>query len=259
MTTVTISSRSAHYYEFNPYIDFCFWVLELDGLKVLPFNQCCEGNGELQARGLTATSWRTWLFQVVAWQDQRLGWDDGYSEEFIVEHLAESKRHAVETNQEIDLLTIRAKLVEELAWKFQQYQQAAAEVGLSPSPILGTQIYLESPDPPQIWDEELSVGERLKELWKLYISRVFSRRHQEQCVQEEQLSPQLWSVLASYKEQLPVLHIYQVAYPQPLEYIVPPAAIILSLASGLPDSEAFCRCVSHTIEMLAAVNYPSSD
>lgn len=246
MTTSTISTKSAHYYEFNPYIDFCFWVLELDGLKVSPFNQCSEGNGELQARGLTATSWRTWLFQVVAWQDQRLGWA-GYSEESIIEHLANLERHAVETNQEIDLFTRRATLVEDLAWKFQQYQQAATEVGLSPSPTLGTQIYLESPDPSQIWDGALSVGERLKELWKLYITRMFSRRHQEQCVQEEQLSPQLWSMLASYKDQLPVLHIYQVAYPQPLEYIVPPAAIILSLASGLPDSEAFCRCVSQTI------------
>lgn len=128
---------------------------------------------------------------------------------------------------------------------------------MSPSPALSTQICLESPDPPQIWDGELSVGERLRELWKLYITRMFSRRHREQCVQEEQLSPQLWSVFASYEDQLPVLHIYQVAYPQPLEYIVSPAAIILSLASGLPDSEAFCHCVNHTLEMLAAASYPS--
>lgn len=114
MTTSTISTRSDHYYEFNPYIDFCFWVLELDRLKVSPFNQCCEGNGELQARGLTITSWHNWLFQVVAWQDQRLGWA-GYSEESIVEHLTNLERQAVETNQEIDLLAIRATLAEDLA------------------------------------------------------------------------------------------------------------------------------------------------
>ncbi len=51
--------------EFRPEIDFCVWALRYDGLHVDPFNDHEPGNGELQAAGLTASSWRAWLERMV--------------------------------------------------------------------------------------------------------------------------------------------------------------------------------------------------
>src|SRR5258708_30030096 len=49
---------------FNPYVDFCIWVLEADGLRVPPFDKHPSGDGTLQAAGLHADEWWSW-FKVV--------------------------------------------------------------------------------------------------------------------------------------------------------------------------------------------------
>jgi hypothetical protein len=45
----------------NQYLEFCLWVLEVDGLTVGPFDQHSDGNGELRALGMTPDLWRNWL------------------------------------------------------------------------------------------------------------------------------------------------------------------------------------------------------
>ncbi|MGF1490006.1 MAG: hypothetical protein ACFBSE_23205 [Prochloraceae cyanobacterium] len=54
---------------FNSAIDFCIWVLELDGLLSRPFNQHLRGNGLLSKQGMDRSSWKNWLATVVALQD----------------------------------------------------------------------------------------------------------------------------------------------------------------------------------------------
>src|SRR5260370_11614262 len=50
---------------FNMTVDFCIWVLEVDGLHVPPFDQHPEGDGSLRAAGLDAEAWQSWLMRVV--------------------------------------------------------------------------------------------------------------------------------------------------------------------------------------------------
>jgi hypothetical protein len=64
--------RSWHYsFGFDTDIDFCFWVLERDGLRVPPFYRHSDGDGSLRAAGLDAASWRAWLERVIVAGDER--------------------------------------------------------------------------------------------------------------------------------------------------------------------------------------------
>ena len=57
---------------FNMMVDFCIYVLEVDGLHVPPFDLHLEGNRTLRTRGCTADDWRFWLAEVVALQDRHI-------------------------------------------------------------------------------------------------------------------------------------------------------------------------------------------
>ena len=46
----------------DPTINFCFWVLQVDGLRVPPFDQHQGGDGALRDLGLTEASWRAWFY-----------------------------------------------------------------------------------------------------------------------------------------------------------------------------------------------------
>lgn len=59
---------------FNLRVDFCIWVLELDGLQVSPFNRHRDGSGNLRARGMNSDSWQSWVRRIVLLLDQRLHW-----------------------------------------------------------------------------------------------------------------------------------------------------------------------------------------
>ncbi len=48
------------------FLDFCFWVLERDGLRIPPFDRHPDGDGSLRAAGMTPQTWRSWLGRVDA-------------------------------------------------------------------------------------------------------------------------------------------------------------------------------------------------
>lgn len=56
---------------FNAAIDFCVWILEVDGLHVSPFNVHPDGNKSLRASGLNADNWRSWFAKVASSQNQQ--------------------------------------------------------------------------------------------------------------------------------------------------------------------------------------------
>lgn len=56
---------------FNMMVDFCIYVLLVDGVRVSPFDIHAEGNKMLRMRGFTANDWHSWLAEVVALQDQQ--------------------------------------------------------------------------------------------------------------------------------------------------------------------------------------------
>jgi hypothetical protein len=52
--------------DFDLGVNFCIWVLTVDGLHVPPFDRHPEGDGSLQGAGLEPESWRSWLTTVIA-------------------------------------------------------------------------------------------------------------------------------------------------------------------------------------------------
>jgi hypothetical protein len=61
------------HFGFNDAIDFCLWILEVDGLQVSPFHlHNPHGTKELRSDGLTSESWQTWFECVTCLQDPNL-------------------------------------------------------------------------------------------------------------------------------------------------------------------------------------------
>lgn len=52
-------------------IDFCFRVLQVDGLSAPPFDRHPDGDGSLRAAGMTAESWLAWLMEVLQLQREQ--------------------------------------------------------------------------------------------------------------------------------------------------------------------------------------------
>ena len=47
-------------------IGFCLWVLQLDGLRVAPYDRHPDSDGALRALGMTEESWRAWHDRVLS-------------------------------------------------------------------------------------------------------------------------------------------------------------------------------------------------
>lgn len=62
-----VSERTWHYaIGFDLDVDFCFWILERDGLQIPPFDRHVEGDGLVRAAGLDLASWSSWFGRVMA-------------------------------------------------------------------------------------------------------------------------------------------------------------------------------------------------
>jgi hypothetical protein len=74
---------------FNMMVDFCVWVLEVDGLHVPPFDAHADGDGSLRAAGMNTENWQRWLIQVVQLQhEQDLFFRKNRSKETVQEKMA---------------------------------------------------------------------------------------------------------------------------------------------------------------------------
>lgn len=244
---------------FSPEIDFCIWVLEGDGLRVPPFDRHAEGDGSLRARSMNAPAWQSWVTRIVLLLDQRLLWHIEDQQSSVAENVDAFERIAAMASKanpqlnlpvQIDGLAIHSSLKNLKAWQEQQYQQAATAV---------RQIYGEShppniwiSNPSDIWDGNPSVGELLRELWSRYQS-VFGERENnwsEQLV-EDPGGQRLYDALIPYQIRIASLALYLVAYPEPVEYLVPPVSAILSVNNERSGSDTFKERVLHAAEGLA--------
>lgn len=240
--------------EFNVDVDFCTWVLEVDGLQIPPFDKHQGGNRALRERGMDAGSWQTWIRRVVLLSDKRLDWRVQDPQEELSAKLA-SLEHAIsEASIEYPQLNFpRTSALADatrkyLTWQEKHYQQAAAAA---------KQVYQESEyptwcphSPPDLWNGNSAVREPLRELWQQYFHVVFSRR-QENWLKHAGSSDlsgtrALWNLLEPYHSRLPALELYFVAYPVPVEYLVPPVSAILSITN--------IQSVLQAAEGLAALN-----
>jgi hypothetical protein len=56
---------------YRPFVDFCVWVLQVDGLRAGPFDRHDDGNGVLRSAGMDEPGWEAWTSAVVAALDAR--------------------------------------------------------------------------------------------------------------------------------------------------------------------------------------------
>jgi len=241
---------------FSPDVDFCTWVLEVDGLQVPPFDKHQKGNGVLRARDMDAESWQFWIRRVVLLSDQRLNWrvEDSLTEVSTrlnsIEHATSetSMRYPQLNFPDVDNPALVGATRNYIVWKEQQYQQAATAV---------RQVYQESEyptwcplPPPELWDGDSRVRELLQELWQQYFHTAFSIRQEQWLLKQTRLSQtsgiRLYDALKPFHTKLAAMQLYLVAYPTPVEYLIAPVSAVLSVA----DTESVLRAA----EGLVALN-----
>ncbi len=197
-----LGSRNTFTYSFgfNMMVDFCIWVLETDGLQVTPFDQHPDGDGSLRAVGLNAEGWQSWLIRVVNLQyEQR------------------------QTNM---------KRVLKDPLNMQK---------IDPRSLFIPEVH----NPPMAWRGDATIGSRLAELWEQY-GPISSKRYKGEIKfsramtkEEQKGGKRLYDELQPYYSLLPMLEILFVSYPQPLDYLILPISIVMTVTEDQPDVAEF--------------------
>lgn len=224
-------------------VDFCIWVLEVDGLHVSPFEYHTGGDGSLRAAGLDGESWQNWLEGMIRLKDQS--------------HYA-VQRHALQTaNDACRLLLEKGGLPNDPQSEgAQQYMQTHQHEFME----LWHQARQAQPDllfpktvvPPETWSGNPAVGKRLSELWEQY--ELISKRRLAwgkafQTTGNGETN--LWQDLEPYHTRLDSLMIHFAEYSQEQDYPVAPRSIVMTFVKGHRNHEGFRSRVLLAAEALA--------
>ncbi|MBE9053665.1 hypothetical protein IQ243_25345 [Nostocales cyanobacterium LEGE 11386] len=235
---------------FNNHVDFCIWVLKIDGLRVPPFDQHSDGNRILQDKGLDVESWQSWLAKVVATQDYRLHFQVPDLHAKVAEELASLQALTAQMVQQggtipvIDWSIVQLSLENVYTWKNEQYQEAVQQVG-----SLSTQTI-----PPDIWEGKAEVRDLLRDLWQQYQlvpNKTNTGIEHLLAIDNRVAMENLYLQLNQYRTRLKALQFFLVNYPKPVEYLVPPFSAILSLADEIPNSDEFQQRALRVAEALS--------
>jgi len=194
------------YLGFNQDVDFCVWVLTIDGLKSAPFDQHEAGNRCLQNLGLTVEQWQQWIFRVVVWQDPRLVWN---------QKVTPSELNANTTLEISQFELDHDRFVRD------QYEGAIA--------LLPDDMSLEKEGTAvALWQGSVEIAQQLQALWQEYQSQVrpsariqWMTQHNYDAIVEQ---------IQSFKSTLPLLDLHFVRYPQVRSCPCTPIAGILSIS-----------------------------
>lgn len=231
-----LHSRNSWYYRegSDPTVDFCLWVLQVDGLQVPPFDQHPGGDGSLRALGLTADDWQTWFLRVL----------DPTQREHDVEQLRQL--HLAEY--------LKIANIPDMEQLKRRHQAEALKIStdppLPPAPLF--HLYQAS------WRGSSAVKNKLLELEARYqqTERQRDERSKEMertlLRQEQKAATRLYDELRPYHHRIPPLNICLAAYPAPLDYLVAPATLLMTVQEGQPDSPEYRERVLAAVEELAA-------
>jgi hypothetical protein len=241
---------------FDPMVDFCFWVLELDGLHVPPFEHHSGGDGALRAAGMTAQSWETWAQEVIRTHERRL-------HTYQQKHIEASQRWLAE-QQEKNEKSPKPSREERLNF--------LRQTSLT---LLATEFMHFPSFPPDFWKGEPAAGTRLADLWEHHYFASANQRNIPAMKAEEKRGEwlqtahdpnirvrkhhkgdtpaNLYQDLWPYHDRLQFLSVRFVAYPQPIEYLVPPYTIVVTTSYELHTYENLRERVWHAAERLASL------
>jgi hypothetical protein len=217
-------------FSFNEAIDFCLWILELDGLQVYPFHlHNPNGTGELRSYGLTSEFWQQWFERVIRLQDLNLknitlnfGAEE-WADKQITLHRQQAEtikmypEFSEDTVESIDFASLRQTLVNHHS--IQKQRRISVEQLLQPQLDL-VQIEQAIYDPSVAFKGNTLVGDCLREKWQQYRKLVDDR-------------PQALSksaVLLDNPElgNLTALNIFLVGYPVRTQFLLPPNYVVVS-------------------------------
>ena len=231
-----LHSRNSWYYSqsSDPAVDFSLWVLQIDGLHVPPFDRHPDGDGSLRALGLTADDWQTWFLRTL--------------------DPVESKRDREQLQQLF--LAEYLKISGEPDLEHLKRRRQAESLHISTAPPL--------PPPPEFyhyqatWHGSIAIKNRLIDLEKQYrqVEKEQDRwvRELEMALhrEERKAATRLYDELKPYHNRIPPLNICLVAYEHPLDYLVAPATLLLTIQEGQPGPQEFRERVIAAVTELAA-------
>ena len=217
----------------EPSLDFCLWVLQVDGLRVPPFDQHPDGDSSLRAIGMTAPDWQSWFLRVID-PEQRKRDIQQLQQQSLLEYL--------KISGEPDLEHLR-----------QRYQ--AEQLKISKDPPL--------PSPPEFhfnhasWRGNNTVRNRLIELHKQY--KHVSDHHEQLCAdvsrardkEERRSGTHLYDELKPYSTRITSFSVYFIVYEYPLDYLVFPATLLMTVQDGQPGPQEYRERVLVAAELAA--------
>jgi len=197
-----LGSRNTFSYSngFNMMVDFCIWVLEVDGLQVTPFDQHPEGDGSLRAVGLDAGGWQSWLIRVVNLQ---------------YEQRQTNMKLVLEDPLNMQKRDFRSFFIPEvhnppMAWKGDA--------------TIGSRLV-------ELWEQYKPVSNERRK-WETKQLRTIRK-------EDRKGSKRLYDELQPYHSLLPMLEILFVSYAQPINYLIFPVSVIMTATEGQPDVAEF--------------------
>ncbi len=184
---------------FNMMVDFCIWVLEVDGLQVSPFDQHSEGDGSLRAVGLDALQWQSWLIRVVSLQ---------YEQQQVNTKLVAEDPFNTQKRDPTSLFIPEV------------HNPPAAWAG---SAAIGQRLV-------ELWEQYGSVSNERRK-WESKQARRWQK-------EERKGGKRLYDELRPYHTRIPTMIIHLVSYERPLNYLIAPVSVIMTATEDQPDADA---------------------
>ncbi len=197
-------------------VDFCLWALEMDGLRVAPFDQHADGDAALRHAGLTAQAWQAWFEAVVAFQGSA------------------SRLERVDP----------------------PLGSGAGDPAGATPPVAWPDALVCISKSAELWAGAPAVGALLAQWWERYVALANGRRARASAFlgafAHREGRRALWQDLAPYRARLPSLKAYLVAYPARVLHPIPPASFVVALGAEEPSFEEFHASILRAAEVLAA-------
>ncbi len=146
------------------------------------------------------------------------------------------------------------------AWMESIAGAQGAQAGYRPSTRLPDSPIPRAFHPPSMWIGEPAIAHALRDLWARYEAVLDGRKQCENLYVSGANAggAVAWHSLLAvsrditpYRESLPTLRVYFVAYPQLVAYPVPPTSTVLSLDQAVPDGAALHDRILRVARQLA--------